>query len=78
MERLIQASLIFDKIYPVVKHIKDKTIFTCFLGTLIDQWTADNDLEPEAGVEILKQLSSVMSQIHEAEGAMPKSDTTAK
>lgn len=57
--------IIMNHVEGVTKDIKDKVAFQCFLGMLVDYWTATHDGEPH---EILSELLTVSDQVNAAEG----------
>jgi len=69
---LITALCALQDIYPKIREIETPVAFTALLGTLIDQWVADHDLELEDGIKIVESLLSVMPGVHESEGQMSK------
>ena len=76
MEELLKAFDVMGEVYPHIKNLNSRVALGALIGTLVDQWTADHDLDQAVGREIIQNVLEVMPEVHEAEGPMPKTVVT--
>lgn len=56
----------------IVSKFNDIT-FLSWLGTMIDQWAANNDIDSRQTIELLDSLKGVMEAVHSDLGVMERS-----
>lgn len=56
----------------IVSKFNDIT-FLSWLGTMIDQWAANNDMDSRQTIELLDSLKGVMEAVHSDLGVMERS-----
>lgn len=64
----------FMTIYPAIKKVNDKIMFSALIGLLVDQWTADHDMPGDAGNDILNDILRVRNDVYDACGSCEKWD----
>jgi len=56
----------------VMRKIPDELSFMCFIGTLVDLWCADHDIDAEHQQNMILTLNEVRNQILHEIGPMKK------
>ena len=73
MEEILRLGEVMKEVRPIVfEKIQSRMEMVMFIGTLIDEWSAEHDLSADEAHEIVETLNTIHADIMREIGLPPK------